>query len=177
MSFQARSFNTRLSQRGVSNEKKFFQRLNVAYRILSKNALCVPSNQVIHESNKTNLLRELANFIISIIMFQLIKRACCLKFEIANVHEMNIKKQPPEVLYKKAVPKSLPIFAGNTCAGAFFYSKYKASVLGRYWKEIPAQVFFCEYYETFKNTYFEKTCKRLLLNNVKRDYSSMKTAK
>ena len=104
-------------------------------------------------------------------MFQLIKRTCCLKFQIANVHETNIKKQPPEVLYKKAVPKSLPIFAGNTCAGAFFYWKYKASVLGRYWKEVPAQVFFCEYYETFKNNYFEKICERLLLNNLKRDYS------
>ena len=60
---------------------------------------------------------------------------------------------------------------------SFLYSKYKPSVLGRYQKEVPAQVFFCEYYEIFKNTYFEKICERLLLNNVKQEYSSTKTAK
>ena len=119
---------TRLSQIGLSREKNIFQRLNVAYRTLSKNALWDLSYQVIHESNKTTLLREQENFIISIIMFQLIKHACCLKFQIANVHKTNNKKLPPEVFCKKAVLKNLSIFAGNTSAGVLSLLKIQAFI-------------------------------------------------
>ena len=54
---------------------------------------------------------------------------------------------------------------------SFFTHNTSLQFWGVIKKEVPAQVFFCEYYETFKNTYFEKICERLLLDNVKQDYS------
>ena len=33
-------------------------------------------------------------------------------------------------------------------------------------KETPTQVFSCECYEIFKNTYFERNCERLLLYSI-----------
>ena len=87
---QARSFNTRLSQifykdfpkkKHISKIKRSLpdalQKYAGELTQLPSYVRCVPSNQVIHESNKTNLLRELENFIISINKTRLL-------FEISN---------------------------------------------------------------------------------------------
>ena len=71
------------------------------------------------------MLRELEN-----LSFQSINHACRLKFQIANVHKTNNKKQPPEVSYKKAVLKSLSIFAGNTCVEVFFTQNARLQLQG-----------------------------------------------
>ena len=112
------SFNTKLSKifYRIFQRKTITQILNVAYRILSENALTC--NQVIHEFNKTILLRELENFIILIN-----KNACGLKFKIANVRKTNNKKQPPEVFHKRTVLKSFSIFTGKCLCWSLFLLK------------------------------------------------------
>ena len=49
---------------------------------------------------------------------------------------------------KKAVLKSLAVFTGSNCVGVSFLIKLQAS-------NAPTQVFYCEYYESFKNIYSE----------------------
>ena len=70
---------------------------------------------------------------------------------------MNSKKQPPEVFYKKAVLKNflnihrkIPVFESlfNQVAGLQIFISAK--------KEIPTQVFFCEYCKILKKSYFEE---------------------
>ena len=112
------SFNTKLSKifYRIFQRKTITQILNVAYRILSEDALTC--NQVIHEFNKTIFLRELENFIILIN-----KNACGLKFKIANVCKTNNKKQPPEVFHKRTVLKSFSIFTGKCLCWSLFLLK------------------------------------------------------
>ena len=112
------SFNTKLSKifYRIFQRKTITQILNVAYRILSENALTC--NQVIHEFNKTIFLRELENFIILID-----KNACGLKFKIANVRKTNNKKQPPEVFHKRTVLKSFSIFTGKCLCWSLFFAQ------------------------------------------------------
>ena len=55
---------------------------------------------------------------------------------------------------KKAVLKNFAIFTGKHLCRSLFFIKLQALQL--YQKETPTQVFFCEYCEIFKNTYFEK---------------------
>ena len=87
---QARSFNTRLSQMFYKDFPKKKHISKITRSLPDSLQKCageltqlpsyvrrVPSNQVIHESNKTNLLRELENFIISINKTRLL-------FEISN---------------------------------------------------------------------------------------------
>ena len=52
--------------------------------------------------------------------FQFIKHACCLKFQIANVHKTNNKKQPPEVFYKKLFLKVCQHSLETTVLESFF---------------------------------------------------------
>ena len=56
------------------------------------------------------------------------------------------QKQPPELFYK--------ISQENTCARVLFLIKLQASGLKFIKKETLAQVFFCEFCEIFKNTFF-----------------------
>ena len=49
------------------------------------------------------------------------------------------------VLYKKAVLTNFTIFTGKNLCWSFFFKK-----------ETPTHVLSCEYYEIFKNTYFEE---------------------
>ena len=64
----------------------------------------------------------------------------------------------------------------NACVRVSFQSSCGPSDLQLFKKEILPQVFFCKYCEIFKKAYFGENL-RLLLNNVKRNYSFMKTAK
>ena len=64
------------------------------------------------------------------------------------------QKQPPEVLYKKAVFKKLQYSQVNTCVGLSFNNVAGLGVQLHY-NEVPTQVFSCEYCKIFKNIYFE----------------------
>ena len=108
-----------------------------------------------------NLFHELENFIIiSINKTHLL--ICNLKQQIFTV---NTKKQPPG------------IFTGKYLCLSLVLIKLRPSGLQLCEKEIPTQVFFCGYCEILKTLLFKKICERLLMNNVKRNYSSMKTVK
>ena len=80
------------------------------------------------------------------------------KFFNVIVKYLCFQKQPLEVFYKKAVLKKLAIFTGKHLHWSIFLIKLQALQL--YCKEIPTQLFSCEYCEIFKKTYFEEYCKR-----------------
>ena len=63
---------------------------------------------------------------------------------------MNNRSSPPEVFYKKGVVKNFAKFKGKHLCQSLFLNK----VAGLIKKEILAQVFSCEFRETFKNTFF-----------------------
>ena len=86
---------------------------------------------------------------------------------LAVFRRYNLQKQSPEVFYiKKAVLKNFEIITHKkTPVLESLFNKVinlKACTFTK--KRIPAQVFCWEYYEIFKNTYFENICKRLLFN-------------
>ena len=56
---------------------------------------------------------------------------------------------------KKAVLKNFAIFTGKHLCRSLFFIKLQALQL--YQKETPTQVFFCEYCEIFKNSFFYRT--------------------
>ena len=56
----------------------------------------------------------------------------------------------------KAVLKNFAIFTGKYLCWSFFLIKLQDSRPITLLKETPTQVFSCEYYNIFKNTYFEK---------------------
>ena len=63
---------------------------------------------------------------------------------------MNNKKQPPEVFYKKAVLKNFSVFTEKYLSSSLFLIKLRAFRFAQLFKkEIPPQVFFCEYYWNF----------------------------
>ena len=71
------------------------------------------------------------------------------------------EKQPPEVLYKKAVLKSFAIFTGKkTPVLDSLFNKFAGMKACKFIKKRLQHrcfpVFSCEYCETFKNTYFEE---------------------
>ena len=57
---------------------------------------------------------------------------------------------------KEAVFEKFPIFTGKHLCWNLFLIKLQPSGLQLYSKEAPTQVFFCEYCEIFKNSYFEE---------------------
>ena len=56
---------------------------------------------------------------------------------------------------KKAVYKNVVIFTGEHLCWSLFLMKF-IKVYELYYKEIPTQVFFCEYCEIFKDNYYEE---------------------
>ena len=53
------------------------------------------------------------------------------------------RKQPPELFYKKGVLRNFAKFTGKHLEACKFIKK-----------ETPAQVFSCQFFEIFKNTFF-----------------------
>ena len=51
----------------------------------------------------------------------------------------------------------------NTCVGVFFKESFRSESCNFTEKETPSQVCSCEFCETFKNTFLQNTCGRLLL--------------
>ena len=87
---------------------------------------------------------------------------------------MNNKKQPPEVFYKKAVLKNFSILTGKYLCSSLFLIKLRPFRSVTFLKR---DFFFCEYCQFLKKLIIKKISERLLLNNVKRNYSSMKILK
>ena len=65
-----------------------------------------------------------------------------------------LQKQPSDVFYKKDVLTNFSIFTGKHLCWNLFLNKLTSMQLFK--KEIPTQVYFCEYYEIIKNTYFKE---------------------
>ena len=66
------------------------------------------------------------------------------------------QKQPPEVFLKKDVIKIWKISHKNTFVGVFFLIKLQTGRPVTILKKTPTQVFSCDIFENFKNTYFEE---------------------
>ena len=65
------------------------------------------------------------------------------------------KEQPPEVFYKKVVLKNFAKLTGkHLCLSLFFNKDVGLRPATLIKKDTPAQMFSCEYYEVFKNTFF-----------------------
>ena len=67
------------------------------------------------------------------------------------IHFICLQRQPLEVLCKKGCPSKFRKF--QSLFGSLFLKSSRPATL---FKEIPAQVLFCEICEIFKNTYFEE---------------------
>ena len=63
-----------------------------------------------------------------------------------------VQKEPPEVFYKKAILKNSTIIIGKHLCWSLFSPVLESLQL--YLKEIPAQVFSCEYCGYFKNNFY-----------------------
>ena len=63
----------------------------------------------------------------------------------------------PEVFYKIGVLKNLAKFIGKHLCQSLFFNKNADVVCNYIKKETLAQVFFCEFCEIFKNTFFYRT--------------------
>ena len=86
---------------------------------------------------------------------------------------MNNKKQPPEVFYKKAVLKNFSILTGKYLCSSLFLIKLRPFISVTFLK----RDFNAGVAKFLKTLILNKICKQLLLNNVKRNYSSMKILK
>ena len=92
---------------------------------------------------------------------------------------MNNKKQPPEVFYKKAVLKNFSILTGNTCVRVSFGSSCGPSdqIRNFFKKRFQRRYFTVNIANFSKKLILKKIYEWLLLNNVQRNYSSMKIVK
>ena len=91
---------------------------------------------------------------------------------------MNNKKQPPEVFYKKAVLKNFSILTGKYLCSSLFLIKFAPLQISNFLKKrFQRRCFSVNIAKFLKKLILKKICERLLLNNVKRNYSSMKIVK
>ena len=63
-------------------------------------------------------------------------------------------QEPPEMFYKKVVFKNFAIFTEKHLCWSLFLIKFIKKVKFIKEKETPAQVFFCQYGNIFKNNHF-----------------------
>ena len=67
------------------------------------------------------------------------------------------RKSRPEVFCKKVVLGNFAKFTGEHLYQSLFFNKVAGLNLQRFYKKILAQVPFCEFYETLKDTFFYGT--------------------
>ena len=88
---------------------------------------------------------------------------------------MNSKKQPPEVFYKIAVLKNFSILTGKYLCSSLFLIKFAPLQISNFLKKrFQRRCFSVNIAKFLKKLILKKICERLLLNNVKGNYSSMK---
>ena len=91
---------------------------------------------------------------------------------------MNNKKQPPEVFYKKAVLKTFLNANRKISVFESLPNQVAALQISNFFKRrFQRSCFLVNIAKFFKKLISKKICERLLLNNVKRNYSSMKIVK
>ena len=61
------------------------------------------------------------------------------------------------MFFEKGALKSFPVFTGKHLCWSLFFKSLQAEGMQLYLKKSPAQVFFCEVCEMFKNTFFYRT--------------------
>ena len=91
---------------------------------------------------------------------------------------MNNKKQPPEVFYKKAVLKNFSMLTGKYMCSSLFLIKlqpFRSATFSK--RDSNAGAFLLNIAKFLIKLILKKICERLLLNDVKRNYSSMKIVK
>ena len=76
---------------------------------------------------------------------------------IKNNNNSSSRSSRPEALCKKSVLKNLAKFIGKHLCQSLFFNKNADVVCNYIKKETLAQVFFCEFCEIFKNTFFYRT--------------------
>ena len=76
----------------------------------------------------------------------------------------HIRKQPLEVFCQKVLSELSQYLQENTCAGVSFLIKVQALACNVIKKETLAQVFFCEFGQMSKNTFFTDNIRGLLLH-------------
>ena len=119
-----------------------------------------------------NFLRELENFII----MRINKTSLLNRNLKQQIFTMNVHKQPPEVFCKKAVLKNFSTFTGKYLCSSLFLIRLSAFSSATLLKG-DCKRFFVNIANFLKTLILKKICERLLLNNVKQNYSSMKTVK
>ena len=87
---------------------------------------------------------------------------------------MNNKKQPPEVFYKKAVLKNFSILIGKYLCSGLFNQVAALEISNFFKKRFQRRCFSLNIAKFLKKLVLKKIFERLLLNNVKGNYSSMK---
>ena len=79
----------------------------------------------------------------------------CFQFFIC-FSDRSAKKKSFAVVFPNTV-KNFVIFTGKHLCWSLFLITFRSEGLQLYLKETPTQVFFCEYCEIFKNSYFHRT--------------------
>ena len=86
---------------------------------------------------------------------------------------MNTKKEPPEVFYKKAVLKNFSILTGRHLCWSLFFNQFVVlQVCNFIKKRFQHRCFSVNIAKFLKTHILKKICERLLLNNVKPNFSS-----
>ena len=86
-----------------------------------------------------------------------------------------LRKQPPEVFYKKGVLKKLTKFTGKHLLQSLCFNKVAGLACNFIKKEILAQVFFCEFCEISKKTFFTEHLRMAASVSITLNYFLKKT--
>ena len=105
-----------------------------------------------------------------------LKANCHFKIlQVKGLQYKCFKKQPPEVFYNKAVLKNFSTLTGKYMRSSLFLIKlwhFRSAT-----KRLQHRCFLVNIAKFLKKLILKKICERLLLNNVKRNYSPMKIVK
>ena len=94
--------------------------------------------------------------------------------KMQQMFTMNTKKEPPEVFYKKAVLKNFSILTGKHLCWSLFFNQFVVlQVCNFIKKRFQHRCFSVNIAKFLKTHILKKICERLLLNNVKPNFSSV----
>ena len=94
--------------------------------------------------------------------------------KMQQMFTMNTKKEPPEVFYKKAVLKNFSILTGRHLCWSLFFNQFVVlQVCNFIKKRFQHRCFSVNIAKFLKTHILKKICERLLLNNVKPNFSSV----
>ena len=79
------------------------------------------------------------------------------QFYIIIPHKVILRSSRPEVFCIKGVVRNFAKFTGKHQCQSLFFDKVAGDACNFIKKETLAQVFFCEFWEIYKNTFFYRT--------------------